>query len=314
MNNKKQNQSKELQSCIWFYNEISKFENFWKNVNQTIELIKNHFKELCIKIDSKNLHNKLRVFELLKQIASLSIQLYCKRTSINIQKVIQDSIEIMKNKNSDYAWDTDFFKNFRNSELFHITSNERWFLVRMSDKISRIETLIWTKEKENKVQDEKVEDTLKDLSNYCSLLYSYIQNDKDEFNEVLSLYSKEWFIELSIFSNNWKLKYIETSNFDNSFNSVIWYRYLIRYLDKYKIWKIIYEWEWLNQLISIIRNSFKQIYKDIEVKESEKRKDDEFVSEVIKIYWEYKKWINQENESKNLLETISNFYLKKDMI
>ena len=80
-------------------------------------------------------------------------------------------------KNSDYGGSNkDPYANFRNSTIAGV-SVEQGIVVRMADKISRIGTLL---QKEAKVKDEAIEDTLMDLINYTAILKSYLKNNKDE--------------------------------------------------------------------------------------------------------------------------------------
>lgn len=307
---------KELNTCISFFEDVSKFETNNKNSKETIEAIKKAFIELCPNIDVKVWSITKRNFELLKTISFLSLNLFCKRTNSDLKQTIQDWIEIMKRKNSDYAWDLDFFKNFKNSQFYWITSNERGFLVRMSDKISRIETLIWNdKEKENKVQDEKVEDTLKDLSNYCSLLYSYIVCNLDKNKWVLSIYAVKDLFEILIIDEFWKIKMLESSYLDEWNHVYVWiYKYLVSILNKSNIWKIIYEWDWLDDTINMIKNSFKQIKEVVKITQNEKNFEEQFQSRVINFYKWYVKAIWEENVDNYFksLETISNYLQDKN--
>jgi len=80
---------------------------------------------------------------------------------------------IMKAKNADYANDNNPFANFTLVEQLWITSLERAILVRMSDKMSRISNLI---DKEAKVKDEAISDTLSDLANYSVILKIFLEN------------------------------------------------------------------------------------------------------------------------------------------
>lgn len=183
--------SKELNNLLFFYEEVLKSKDFKFNTyTEYVKEIKNEFKEICNSVNNiesietllwKNLNNdkeEKQIIFWLKKISSLALRLYCERTKEELENVIEEGIELMKRKNADYAGKDDFFKNFRSVEDYKITSVQRWFLVRINDKISRIDTLIWEnwKEVKNKVQDEKIEDTLKDLSNYATLLFSYIKN------------------------------------------------------------------------------------------------------------------------------------------
>ena len=80
--------------------------------------------------------------------------------------------EIHLAKNHDYAFGDDPFKNFRLCEQLNICSVEKGILVRICDKMSRISNLI---DREGKVQDEKINDTLIDLANYSIILKCYLE-------------------------------------------------------------------------------------------------------------------------------------------
>lgn len=79
----------------------------------------------------------------------------------------------MSEKNNDYASDDNPFGNFTLVKELWITSIEKWILVRIADKISRISNLI---DKEAKVKDESIKDTLLDLANYAIILKIYLEN------------------------------------------------------------------------------------------------------------------------------------------
>lgn len=70
---------------------------------------------------------------------------------------------MMKQKNADYGADSDPFKNFRKY-------GEMGILVRLSDKISRLETLL---HKEPSVTEEKELDTIQDAINYLALYAAF---------------------------------------------------------------------------------------------------------------------------------------------
>jgi len=86
------------------------------------------------------------------------------------EKELESMINIVKAKNSDYAKEW-AFNNFELVEYLWVTSLEKWILVRMTDKISRISNLI---DKEESVKDEKISDTLTDLSAYSLILKIYL--------------------------------------------------------------------------------------------------------------------------------------------
>ena len=85
--------------------------------------------------------------------------------------------DITLRKNADYTGGTeDPFSNFSRVENFGITDTEIGFMVRMSDKLARINSFV--KKGELLVKDESVEDTLLDLANYCILMSGYIKSKK----------------------------------------------------------------------------------------------------------------------------------------
>jgi hypothetical protein len=82
--------------------------------------------------------------------------------------------DIMLRKNADYTGDSqDPFANFTLVEAGRICPTETGFLVRMTDKMSRIATLIDGRKAQ--VTDEAIQDTLLDLANYSILLAGYLQ-------------------------------------------------------------------------------------------------------------------------------------------
>lgn len=89
--------------------------------------------------------------------------------------LLKNCEDIMQRKNSDYSGE-DPFLNFNQIEV--ITkgkiSREQGVLVRMTDKLSRVQRLL---NNEAQVKDEKIEDTLIDLANY-SLLLILLRRDK----------------------------------------------------------------------------------------------------------------------------------------
>ena len=87
--------------------------------------------------------------------------------------------EICKAKNQDYSGggDCDAFNNFTMVEIKGICSTEAGFLVRMEDKMMRINNLI--KNGEAAVKDESIKDTLMDLANYSILMMGYIESKND---------------------------------------------------------------------------------------------------------------------------------------
>lgn len=92
------------------------------------------------------------------------------------RNTVSRMVEITTAKNHDYCASSkgtgderyyDAFANFGLVEKLGIASKEKAVLVRMSDKMSRICSLL---DREGMVADEKIEDTLIDLANYAIIL------------------------------------------------------------------------------------------------------------------------------------------------
>lgn len=85
------------------------------------------------------------------------------------------ALELMKKKNADYAGSDGHnpFANFTRSEALGICSTEQSFLVRMTDKMSRLSS--FAAKGKLDVEDESVYDTLIDLINYSVLLAAYLK-------------------------------------------------------------------------------------------------------------------------------------------
>jgi hypothetical protein len=81
-----------------------------------------------------------------------------------IEESQKKGLDIIKKKNCDYGANDDCFANFR---MF----GELGFAVRLSDKLSRIKTLLTRGSAE--VKDESIEDTIIDMANYCHLLLAF---------------------------------------------------------------------------------------------------------------------------------------------
>lgn len=88
--------------------------------------------------------------------------------------------ETSRKKNEDYTGSVtgDAFANFTSVEKVGIASTEQGFLTRMMDKVQRVASFV--KRGELSVDDEKVEDTLADLANYCILFAGYLRSKKHD--------------------------------------------------------------------------------------------------------------------------------------
>jgi hypothetical protein len=95
------------------------------------------------------------------------------------QQMCLEALEVMKKKNHDYAGKegTDPYANFRRVETMGICSTLQGFLVRLTDKLSRLSTFV--KDGELLVKDETVRDTLIDMINYPILLQGFLDDQKE---------------------------------------------------------------------------------------------------------------------------------------
>ena len=95
------------------------------------------------------------------------------------KKFCEKGRSIMAKKNSDYAGssgDTPF-ANFTSIELLGITSTEKGFLVRITDKMKRLIT--FSNDGKLSVTNESAEDACLDILNYCILLAAYLKQKHD---------------------------------------------------------------------------------------------------------------------------------------
>ena len=110
------------------------------------------------------------------------------------ERLCKESLELMIKKNHDYSGKSgnEPFANFTRAEAMGITTTEKGILVRMLDKMSRLSSFMDSKE--FKVEDEKLEDTIKDMINYSVLLYAYLQDSKYTAPEIqLEFVDIKWF-------------------------------------------------------------------------------------------------------------------------
>ena len=93
------------------------------------------------------------------------------------QELCDEARKLMTKKNADYTnsdkdADPNCFANFTRCEDMGICSTEQGFLVRMTDKLSRLST--FAQSGELRVKDESVRDTILDVINYAVLFMGYI--------------------------------------------------------------------------------------------------------------------------------------------
>lgn len=86
------------------------------------------------------------------------------------------ALELMKKKNHDYAGNSGEqpFANFERCEAMGICSTEAGFLVRMTDKLSRLST--FADSGKLVVDNEGYTDAIIDIVNYCVLFSAYVKS------------------------------------------------------------------------------------------------------------------------------------------
>lgn len=89
------------------------------------------------------------------------------------------ALNLMKKKNADYAGSGNGnpFVNFTRVENMGICKTEQGFLVRLTDKMSRLSSFVHNGKMH--VEDESFNDTCIDIVNYIILLQAYI-SEKDK--------------------------------------------------------------------------------------------------------------------------------------
>ena len=99
---------------------------------------------------------------------------------IDFHKALCDEARsLSERKNHDYAGrgGEEPFANFKRCESLGICTTERGFLVRMTDKMSRLSS--FAEAGKFQVSDEKLRDTCMDLINYTALLLAYVESKKN---------------------------------------------------------------------------------------------------------------------------------------
>jgi hypothetical protein len=100
------------------------------------------------------------------------------------EKMCEDARNLMSLKNKDYAGNEgkEPFANFTRVEAMGICKTEQGFMVRLTDKMSRLSSFIESGKMH--VEDESFKDTCIDVINYMVLLYSYSMHKEEQ--ETLS--------------------------------------------------------------------------------------------------------------------------------
>lgn len=92
------------------------------------------------------------------------------------EEICKAALELMKKKNHDYAGNSGQkpFANFERCEAMGICTTEAGFLVRMTDKLSRLST--FADSGKLMVDNEGYNDAIVDIINYCVLFSAYVKS------------------------------------------------------------------------------------------------------------------------------------------
>ena len=95
----------------------------------------------------------------------------------HIEGTFTKALQLVQKKNTDYAEDTNPFKNFEFARLLNM-SVEQAILLRCVDKLARISNLTQRGEDNRAITDESIEDTVVDIANYLAIMLAYRDNEK----------------------------------------------------------------------------------------------------------------------------------------
>lgn len=140
----------------------STMKSYLENVRNIKSQLLNNL-SICatsVTIQEQTQSTQLTIKECLIELASSSLYILSQIKDISAQTIISDNTKLFERKNTDYG------NSFVDFELIGI-------IVRLNDKINRILNLGDADPETMKV-DEKIEDTINDLYNYCiiGLMYS----------------------------------------------------------------------------------------------------------------------------------------------
>ena len=151
-------QMKNVHIQAELYEYSKQYIHLSNNIEQ-INLIFNQIKEQ-LKIEKTNLSFDIRddnaIKELFLSIHNITGKIISETKQISIEQVKNEALDLFARKNADYG---DAFAEFGTLGV----------LVRIGDKIFRLNTLTKRKENEQMVSDESIIDTYEDLFNYTAM-------------------------------------------------------------------------------------------------------------------------------------------------
>tara|TARA_R110001592_G_scaffold282500_1_gene550248 strand:+ start:740 stop:1132 length:393 start_codon:yes stop_codon:yes gene_type:complete len=110
------------------------------------------------------------------------------------EQLCNEGRDLMNLKNRDYAGNhgTEPFANFTRCEAMGICDTEQGFMVRITDKMSRLSSFLDSGKMH--VEDESFKDTVIDVINYMVLLAAYTK-EKDDKQDVSKSSPEDWSIQ-----------------------------------------------------------------------------------------------------------------------
>ena len=110
------------------------------------------------------------------------------------EQLCNEGRDLMNLKNRDYAGNhgTEPFANFTRCEAMGICDTEQGFMVRITDKMSRLSSFLDSGKMH--VEDESFKDTVIDVINYMVLLAAYTK-EKDEKQDVSKTSPEDWSVQ-----------------------------------------------------------------------------------------------------------------------
>ncbi len=166
---------KRCEKCLGFgrYKDVASVEHVCGECETGIKLKSEKDEAQCREIEAKIKELYLKA----EKHKPLKTHISGEELLLRLEKIMMKSLDTAKRKNTDYAGqggNSDGFANLRMVEtLTHgAISTEHGFITRMTDKFSRVISLVMSG-KQPEVVDESLTDTLIDFGNYCYLMAIY---------------------------------------------------------------------------------------------------------------------------------------------
>lgn len=109
------------------------------------------------------------------------------------EKTFNETLDLLKKKNADYAGDANTYKNFEDPELqayldkhgCKLDAVELGIRIRLKDKWARVNTLLFS-DKDPSVIGESLEDTFSDIIGYAGIIKAWRENKRNKaINDII---------------------------------------------------------------------------------------------------------------------------------